>query len=120
MALSLGPIMSPIMNEMLWAASDAGIEDNFAKYGIVSGLFSGSYSIGDFVGPTVSSALVEEFGFPWATTFFGGFILFYTVVLAVFYLWEYYKHLKRRRKGPSTDRKITYNFKSVIPHISPY
>ncbi|XP_066286966.1 MFS-type transporter SLC18B1-like isoform X1 [Branchiostoma lanceolatum] len=105
MSLACGPAFSSIFNEMLWAASDAGIEDNFATYGMVSGLYNAGYSVGEFVGPIASSVLAEKFGFPWATTVFGGFTLFYTIVLVIFYLWDYmyFMHSKRRHTALSTE-----------------
>ncbi|XP_078601781.1 MFS-type transporter SLC18B1-like isoform X2 [Branchiostoma floridae x Branchiostoma japonicum] len=71
-ALSIGSVLAPLFNVMLWAASDAGMETDFATYGLVSGTFAAFMSMGSFLGPTVSSALVERFGLPWASTAFSG------------------------------------------------
>ncbi|XP_078684264.1 MFS-type transporter SLC18B1-like [Branchiostoma floridae x Branchiostoma belcheri] len=87
-ALSIGAVITPIFNVMLWGASDAGIETDFATYGLVSGAFGAFMGVGSFVGPTVSSALVEKFGLPWATTAFSGFILFSMFLLVTFTICE--------------------------------
>ncbi|XP_078683074.1 MFS-type transporter SLC18B1-like [Branchiostoma floridae x Branchiostoma belcheri] len=104
-ALGGGIAVSPIFNEMLYAASDAGMEDGFTTNGLVSGLFISGFSIGEFIGPTTSSALVQKFGFPWAMTALGGFILSYAIVLFIFYICDYCCCPKRRHLGPSTEEE---------------
>ncbi|XP_066286975.1 MFS-type transporter SLC18B1-like isoform X3 [Branchiostoma lanceolatum] len=105
LALGCGVAVSPIFNEMLCAASDAGMEDSFATNGLVSGLFNAGFSIGEFIGPTASSALVQKFGFPWATTALGGFTLSYAAVMVIFYICDYCCCAKRRHEGPSTEEE---------------
>ncbi|XP_078601783.1 MFS-type transporter SLC18B1-like isoform X1 [Branchiostoma floridae x Branchiostoma japonicum] len=87
-AASCGAVMTPIVNMMLWAASDAGMENNFALYGLVSGVMNAFFAIGNLLGPLVGSALTDRFGFPWTSTAFGGLVLFYIVVLLVFYIYD--------------------------------
>ncbi|CAH1267551.1 SLC18B1 [Branchiostoma lanceolatum] len=107
MALGIGVAASPIFNEMLYAASDAGMEDSLVTNGLVAGLYSAGFSIGEFIGPTASSALVQKFGFPWATTALGGFTLSYAVVMLIFYICDYCCCPKRRHVGPSTEEEKT-------------
>jgi len=42
--------------------------DNASTYGIATALISSSLSLGGVMGPTVSGAMVDLFGFPWTTT----------------------------------------------------
>ncbi|XP_078601802.1 MFS-type transporter SLC18B1-like [Branchiostoma floridae x Branchiostoma japonicum] len=104
-SLGCGVAIAPIFNEMLYAASDAGLEDGFGTNALVSGIFTSSFSIGEFVGPTASSSLVEKFGFPWASTGLGGLIVVYTVVMFIFYICDYCCCPKRRHMGPSTEEE---------------
>ncbi|XP_066286994.1 MFS-type transporter SLC18B1-like isoform X1 [Branchiostoma lanceolatum] len=94
MAVAFGAYV-PVYNELLWAARDAGFEENVATYGVVSGLVYSFFAVGEFVGPTVSSALAQQFGLPWASTAFGGLALFYTTVMVVFYVYDSCKKSKR-------------------------
>ncbi|XP_066287004.1 MFS-type transporter SLC18B1-like isoform X3 [Branchiostoma lanceolatum] len=112
LALSVGLVSAPLFNVMLWAASDTGMEIDFATYGLVSGIFGAFMSMGTFIGPTVSSALVEKFGLPWASTAFSGFILFSMLLVLTFTICE--SVCKRCRAGPLTEEEVqglvlTYN-----------
>ncbi|XP_078601782.1 MFS-type transporter SLC18B1-like isoform X3 [Branchiostoma floridae x Branchiostoma japonicum] len=102
-ALSIGSVLAPLFNVMLWAASDAGMETDFATYGLVSGTFAAFMSMGSFLGPTVSSALVERFGLPWASTAFSGYILFSMLLVVTFTIGE--NVYKRCHAGPSTEKE---------------
>ncbi|CAH1267527.1 SLC18B1 [Branchiostoma lanceolatum] len=104
LALSVGLVSAPLFNVMLWAASDAGMEIDFATYGLVSGIFGAFMSMGTFIGPTVSSALVEKFGLPWASTAFSGFILFSMLLVLTFTICE--SVCKRCRAGPLTEEEV--------------
>ncbi|XP_078601787.1 MFS-type transporter SLC18B1-like isoform X2 [Branchiostoma floridae x Branchiostoma japonicum] len=105
MAVAMGVEYSPVYNELLWAARDAGLEENIATFGVISGLFYSFFAIGEFVGPTVSSALVQQIGLPWASTAFGGLALFYTVVMVVFYVYDSCYRSKRGSIRQSTDEE---------------
>ncbi|XP_066286995.1 MFS-type transporter SLC18B1-like isoform X2 [Branchiostoma lanceolatum] len=90
----IGP--SPLLTEYGHVLpKDAGFEENVATYGVVSGLVYSFFAVGEFVGPTVSSALAQQFGLPWASTAFGGLALFYTTVMVVFYVYDSCKKSKR-------------------------
>ncbi|XP_035681787.1 MFS-type transporter SLC18B1-like isoform X3 [Branchiostoma floridae] len=104
-AASCGAVMTPIVNMMLWAASDAGMENNFALYGLVSGVMNAFFAIGNLLGPLVGSALTERFDFPWTSTAFGGLVLFYIVVLLVFYIYDGCLSPTRDRRVVSTDEE---------------
>ncbi|XP_078683213.1 MFS-type transporter SLC18B1-like [Branchiostoma floridae x Branchiostoma belcheri] len=100
---SCGAFMTPIVNMMLWAASDAGMENNFAMYGLVSGVMSAFFAIGDLLGPLGSSALADRFGFPWTSTAFGGLVVFYMLVIVVFYIYDGCHTTRRVHHVNSTD-----------------
>lgn len=50
------------------AALDGGLPDNIVTYGLVSGLWSTAYYLGDFLGPTITGVMIEYFGFGWSST----------------------------------------------------
>ncbi|KAI8508605.1 hypothetical protein Bbelb_137040 [Branchiostoma belcheri] len=100
---SCGAFMAPIVNMMLWAASDAGMENNFAMYGLVSGVMSAFFAIGDLLGPLGSSALADRFGFPWTSTAFGGLVVFYMLVIVAFYIYDGCHATRRVHHVNSTD-----------------
>lgn len=50
------------------AALDDGLPDNMVTYGLVSGLWSTAYYLGDFLGPTLTGILIEYVGFGWSST----------------------------------------------------
>ncbi|XP_078601778.1 MFS-type transporter SLC18B1-like [Branchiostoma floridae x Branchiostoma japonicum] len=102
-AASCGALITPIVNMMLWAASDAGMENNFALYGVVSGVMNAFFSIGDLLGPLASSALADRFGFPWSSTAFGGLVLFYMLITLAFYIYDGCHTPTRDRRVVSTD-----------------
>ena len=47
----------------------AGYPDDMFTFGLVSGLWTASFSIGAFVGPTAAGYLQEAYGFRYATLF---------------------------------------------------
>ncbi|XP_035681778.1 MFS-type transporter SLC18B1-like isoform X4 [Branchiostoma floridae] len=102
-APSTGSVLANLFNVMLWAASDAGMETDFATYGLVSGTFGAFMSMGSFLGPTVSSALVERFGLPWASTAFSWFTLFSMLLVVTFTIGE--NVYKRCHAEPSTEEE---------------
>ncbi|ELU09605.1 hypothetical protein CAPTEDRAFT_147516 [Capitella teleta] len=56
----------PTYDKILDASDQAGIEDSMGNYSAVAGLWNGTYSFGEFVGPVVAGYLVGQIGFPWA------------------------------------------------------
>ena len=57
----------------------SGFSNNINTYGLVSGLWTSTFALGAFVGPSAAGILLEHFGFPWATMFISCFGLFLLV-----------------------------------------
>lgn len=49
--------------------SKRGLPDNIETYGLISGLWTSTFALGAFVGPSVSGALFDSIGFRKATIF---------------------------------------------------
>jgi predicted MFS family arabinose efflux permease len=49
--------------------SEAGFPDDFRTYGLVSSLYTATFSLGNAVGPVVSGVLYDAVGFRWGTMF---------------------------------------------------
>lgn len=47
----------------------SGMPDNLATYGLVSGMWTSSFALGAFIGPSCAGALLDAFGFDWACMF---------------------------------------------------
>lgn len=62
----------PTFDLIMWVAEDAGMEDNLGTYGIVAGLWTSAYALGDFLGPFMGGWLLDMVGFNWAMTYVAG------------------------------------------------
>lgn len=47
----------------------ANMPDNLTTYGLVSGMWTSSFALGAFIGPSSAGALLDAFGFDWACMF---------------------------------------------------
>lgn len=46
-----------------------GFPDDIDTYGLVSGMWTSTFALGAFIGPSAAGALFDLIGFPWATVF---------------------------------------------------
>jgi len=53
---------------LIKAALDDGLPDNIVTYGLVSGILQTAYYLGDFLGPIITGAMIDSFGFGWSST----------------------------------------------------
>uniref|UniRef100_A0A8D8VZN9 MFS-type transporter SLC18B1 n=1 Tax=Cacopsylla melanoneura TaxID=428564 RepID=A0A8D8VZN9_9HEMI len=67
--LGLGCIMVPTFIDALRSAIEAGFPDDLSTYGMLSGLWSSSFALGAFVGPSVAGFLFDTVGFQYGTLF---------------------------------------------------
>lgn len=74
----------PTFQSMMDYAIDAGFEDGISTYSVVSGLWAASYSLGDFVGPSLGGVLVKASDFPTAATGVAGIIIVGAVILILY------------------------------------
>ena len=73
--------------QILIQALAAGFPDTIDTYGLVSGLWTSTFALGAFIGPTLAGILFDSVGFPWATMLVIGvhiLVLAFLVVFAVF------------------------------------
>ncbi|XP_071492402.1 MFS-type transporter SLC18B1-like [Diadema antillarum] len=99
MGLSIGVALMPAFLDLLMSAKWYGLPDNLATHGVISGVFSGAFSLGTFIGPTIAGALVDNFGFDWSATLFAGGNFIAMILICLFGVWEY-QCGKGRRKPP--------------------
>jgi len=84
-----------------------GFPDNLSTYGMVSSLYTSSFALGAFIGPSLGGFLLEKIGFAWGSMFMFG-SHFFLIVLLVTYLC-----LKRRRdQNRLSERRLP----STIEH----
>jgi len=67
------------------SALTAGFPDTIDTYGLVSGLWTSTFALGAFIGPTVAGILFDNIGFPWGTMFIIGIHLAVLAFLVVFF-----------------------------------
>lgn len=65
-----------IASQLVASFSDAlrtsirhGLPDNIETYGVISGLWTSTFALGAFIGPSVSGALYDSIGFRESTIF---------------------------------------------------
>lgn len=58
----------PTFENILNIAVDGGLQDNLATYGVVSGLWSTMYALGEVTGPTIGGSLLEFMDFSAASS----------------------------------------------------
>ncbi|XP_075235922.1 MFS-type transporter SLC18B1-like isoform X2 [Lycorma delicatula] len=65
----LASMMVPTFIDSICSAVDAGFDDDISTYGLLSGLWSSSFALGAFVGPSVAGVLYDTVGFRNGTLF---------------------------------------------------
>jgi len=68
------------------SAIASGFPDTIDTYGLVSGLWTSTFALGAFIGPTVAGILFDNIGFPWGTLFVIGVHLVVLGLLMVVYI----------------------------------
>jgi len=68
LGLSISLTLLPTFEAMLDFAIDGGYRDDVGTYGLIAGLWSSMYSLGEVIGPSMGAALVDHFGFPVCST----------------------------------------------------
>jgi len=70
LGISISLSLVPTFDKILDAVEKAGIEESFAMYSIVAGVWSSCYALGDFIGPALGGWLVDQpGGFVWCVTY---------------------------------------------------
>ncbi|XP_070533941.1 MFS-type transporter SLC18B1-like [Ptychodera flava] len=87
--LSCGCAFIPSFQDLISTAIWYGMPDDLMTYGVVSGVYSGLFSLGSFIGPTAGAALVEKHGFDWTTSVFSSMYFGLAFLFVVACLFEY-------------------------------
>lgn len=64
-----GQLTSPALTEKFRFRSRHGLPDSIQTYGLVSGLWTSTFALGAFIGPSVSGMLYDSIGFRKAVIF---------------------------------------------------
>ncbi|XP_014240079.1 MFS-type transporter SLC18B1-like isoform X2 [Cimex lectularius] len=67
--LALSALMVPTFMDSICSAVAAGFPDDLSTYGIISGLWSSSFALGAFIGPSISGYLFDLVGFQYGSIF---------------------------------------------------
>ncbi|XP_063953212.1 MFS-type transporter SLC18B1-like isoform X1 [Lytechinus pictus] len=96
-----GACVMPAVLDLLTSAEWYGNPDNLSTQSIISGLFNSAFSLGSFVGPTASGALVDKIGFVSTSTYIaaGNFVVM--IMLSIFCTWEFQCGKGRRKPIPA-------------------
>jgi len=82
---SIGLALLPTFEALLDTALDAGYPDDASTYGLIAGLWSGSYSLGEVLGPTLGGFLLDHFGFPVCSTVMAALCILMGIFVAIYY-----------------------------------
>ena len=86
LGVSISLSLVPTFDKILDAVEKAGIEDSFAMYSAVAGIWSSCYALGDFVGPALGGWLVDRpGGFVWCVTYVA--VACFAMATVVILLW---------------------------------
>jgi len=91
----------------------SGMPDNLATYGLVSGMWTSSFALGAFIGPSCAGVLLDAFGFDWACMFV---VALHSVValLMVLYMCCFKKPSQRRDLYETLETELaTKNFEHL-------
>lgn len=72
----------------IWNHSKAGLPDNIETYGLISGLWTSTFALGAFIGPSVSGLLYDSIGFRQSTIFVIGVHLVVALIIALFMFFD--------------------------------
>jgi len=86
LGISISLSLVPTFDKILDAVEKAGIEDSFAMYSIVAGIWSSCYALGDFIGPALGGWLIDQpGGFVWCITYIA--VACFVMAAVVVLLW---------------------------------
>ena len=94
-------------------AITSGFSNNINTYGLVSGLWTSTFALGAFVGPSMAGILYDHFGFPSATMFIVCFGLFFLVAGSSIQCYKYKASLCTG-DGPGFLRKVVRKSGMII------
>lgn len=84
--IGMGSQLVASFTDALSTAIASGLPNSIETYGLVSGMWTSTFALGAFIGPTVSGVLFDSIGFESSTLFI--FVLHVLVmILVLMYLW---------------------------------
>jgi len=93
--MGLGAQLVAAFSEAQRSAVMSGFPDNIGTYAMVSSIWTSSFALGAFVGPTASGALYDAVGFSWSTMFTVGWNAAVCVITIVCLLGERLRQLRQ-------------------------
>ncbi|CAB3369675.1 Hypothetical predicted protein [Cloeon dipterum] len=75
----------PTYQAVLDAAVAGGCSDDLPTYSIVAGVWSGMYSLGEVIGPSLGGLVLEWYGFPTCATLMAGVTFAVALLVLVFF-----------------------------------
>ncbi|KAL5013247.1 hypothetical protein ScPMuIL_007517 [Solemya velum] len=99
LGVSTSMALIPTFDIYIDLAEGLGIEDDFAVYSIVAGLWGSMYALGDFIGPSIGGFLFDSVGFGWMMTYIAAACVIMSGLLSFTWLYEV-KCSKRKKKPP--------------------
>ncbi|XP_065574100.1 MFS-type transporter SLC18B1-like isoform X2 [Artemia franciscana] len=101
MAVALAFI--PTYQSLINNATRAGPAISFNTHGIVAGIWSSMYSLGDVIGPGLGGVLLDYYGYPICMTVFAGMMFFVAWLIVVFRF--FLKRFRQVETLPEEDRQ---------------
>jgi len=93
LGISISLSLVPTFDKILDAVEKAGIEDSFAMYGVVAGIWSSCYALGDFIGPALGGWLIDQpGGFVWCVTYVAVVCFMMATVVVLLWFFESREH----------------------------
>ncbi|XP_043923088.1 MFS-type transporter SLC18B1-like [Protopterus annectens] len=86
----------PSFAGILLSAKNHGFEDNLRTLGLVSGLFTSLWSLGNVIGPTIAGILSDVAGYKWAFAIEGSLLFLVAIIMILFHLCSH----KSRNRSP--------------------
>lgn len=96
---------------LLFQFSKRGLPDNIDTYGLISGLWTSTFALGAFFGPSVSGALFDSVGFRKATIFIIALHIIVAFVLILILCME---------RDPQPYKELAQNESLIKSHDSLY
>ncbi|CAG7827380.1 unnamed protein product, partial [Allacma fusca] len=65
---------------------EGGYSDDLSTYGVIAGIWSSMYSLGEVIGPSLGGFLLENYGFPVCSTVMAAMCAVTSVVVLLYFL----------------------------------
>ncbi|KAL3889993.1 hypothetical protein ACJMK2_002302 [Sinanodonta woodiana] len=111
LGLLVGCALIPTFKALIIGANYLGMPDDLSTSGKVSGLFNAGFSLGSFVGPTAGGALVDYYGFPWASC---GCAVLFAVSGIIFSIYIFFNTPKMPASLPDASKDIQNESKNIM------